>query len=55
VFAGFGHHEHHALLVQVGQPQHVGFPLRLMARLKAAGKMPLHILWRRPFVEPTTD
>ena len=30
--------------MQVGQPQHVRLPLRLMPRLKAAGNVLLHSL-----------
>jgi len=53
IFAGFGHREEHSFLVQVGQPQDVGLPLRPMSRLKATGDRLLHSLWRTPFVQPT--
>jgi hypothetical protein len=54
VSGGLGYREQHPLLVQFGQPQHVRLPLRPMSRLKAAGKILLHTLWRTPFVQPTT-
>ena len=46
VFDGFGHREEHSFLVQVGQPQDVGLPLRPMPRLKAGANTLLHSLWR---------
>jgi hypothetical protein len=46
VFASLvGHREQHSLLVQVGQPQHVGLSLCSMARLKAVSNTLLCSLW----------